>query len=103
MRSRSWLIRVIIAHLKKDAAVSWQGLNFDFTGVVFDGRDFSLAEFSGDPYRSFEPRRSSWQAQQIQGQARTQSQGDQGKRSLWLSCRQCSPNSLSCRRRSRCA
>ena len=38
---RHTVIRVITAHLKKDAAVSWQGLNFDFTGVVFDGGDFS--------------------------------------------------------------
>ena len=29
------------------AAVSWQGLNFDFTGVVFDGGYFSSAQFSG--------------------------------------------------------
>jgi hypothetical protein len=28
------VIRIITAHLKEDAAVSWQGLNFDFTGVV---------------------------------------------------------------------
>jgi hypothetical protein len=27
--------------------VSWQGLNFDFTGVVFDGGDFRRAQFSG--------------------------------------------------------
>jgi hypothetical protein len=27
--------------------VSWQGLNFDFTSVVFDGGDFHGAEFSG--------------------------------------------------------
>jgi hypothetical protein len=33
-------IRVIAAHLKKDVAVPWQGLNFDLTGVVFDGGDF---------------------------------------------------------------
>ena len=26
--------------------MSWQGLNFDFTGVVFDGGDFSGARFS---------------------------------------------------------
>ena len=38
---------VVTAHLKKDAAVSWQGLNFDFHGVVFDGGDFSAAQFSG--------------------------------------------------------
>jgi len=44
---RHTVIRVIAAHLKDGAAVSWQGLNFDFTGVVFDGGDFSEAEFSG--------------------------------------------------------
>jgi uncharacterized protein YjbI with pentapeptide repeats len=44
---RHTVIRVITAHLKKDAAVSWQGLNLDFTGVVFDGGDFSGAQFSG--------------------------------------------------------
>ena len=44
---RHTVIRAITAHLKDDAAVSWQGLNFDFTGVVFDGGDFSGAVFSG--------------------------------------------------------
>ena len=44
---RHTVIRVIGAHLKKNAAVSWQGLNLDFTGVVFDGGDFSDAQFSG--------------------------------------------------------
>src|ERR1700761_7825017 len=44
---RHTVIRVIAAHLKKDAAVSWQSLNLDFTGVVFDGGDFSGAQFSG--------------------------------------------------------
>lgn len=44
---RHTVIRVITAHLRKGAAVSWQGLNFDFTGAVFDGGDFSLAHFSG--------------------------------------------------------
>jgi uncharacterized protein YjbI with pentapeptide repeats len=43
---RHTAIRVITAHLKNDAAVSWQGLNFDFTGVVFDGGDFNGAQFS---------------------------------------------------------
>jgi hypothetical protein len=43
---RHTVIRVITAHLKEDAAVSWQGLNFDFTGVVFDGGDFTGATFS---------------------------------------------------------
>ncbi len=27
--------------------MSWQGLNFDFTGVVFDGGNFTSAEFTG--------------------------------------------------------
>jgi uncharacterized protein YjbI with pentapeptide repeats/uncharacterized membrane-anchored protein YhcB (DUF1043 family) len=44
---RHTVIRVITAHLQEDAAVSWQGLNFDFTGVVFDGGDFTGAQFSG--------------------------------------------------------
>jgi hypothetical protein len=44
---RHTVIRVITAHLRNDAAVSWQGLNFDFTGVVFDGGDFDGAQFSG--------------------------------------------------------
>jgi hypothetical protein len=44
---RHTVIRVITAHLKNDAAVSWQGLNFDFTGVVFDGGGFDGARFSG--------------------------------------------------------
>ena len=43
---RHTIIRVITAHLREDAAVTWQGLNFDFTGVVFDGGDFSRAQFS---------------------------------------------------------
>ena len=43
---RHTVIRVITEHLKDDAAVSWQGLNFDFTGVVFDGGSFRGAEFS---------------------------------------------------------
>lgn len=33
------VIRVITAHLKGAAAVSWQGPKFDLTGVVFDGGD----------------------------------------------------------------
>jgi uncharacterized protein YjbI with pentapeptide repeats len=43
---RHTVIRVIAAHLRTDAVVSWQGLNFDFTGVVFDGGSFDGAEFS---------------------------------------------------------
>jgi uncharacterized protein YjbI with pentapeptide repeats len=44
---RHTVIGVITAHLKKDVATSWQGLNFDFRGVVFDGGDFRGAQFSG--------------------------------------------------------
>ena len=44
---RHTIIRLIGAHLRLRAAVSWQGLNFDFTGVVFDGGDLSFARFSG--------------------------------------------------------
>jgi uncharacterized protein YjbI with pentapeptide repeats len=46
---RHSIIRLIGAHLRPDAdpAKSWQGLNFDFTGVVFDGGDFSGTRFSG--------------------------------------------------------
>ena len=44
---RHTVIRVIAAHLREDAATSWQGLDFDFTGVVFDGGNFRNAEFSG--------------------------------------------------------
>lgn len=44
---RHTVIRVITPHLKEDAAVSWQGLNFDFTGVVFDSGDFRGVRFSG--------------------------------------------------------
>ena len=44
---RHTVIRVITAHLRGDATVSWQGLDFDFTGVVFDGGGFVGAKFSG--------------------------------------------------------
>jgi hypothetical protein len=44
---RRTIIRVITAHLRDHAPKSWQGLNFDFTGAVFDGGDFSFVEFSG--------------------------------------------------------
>jgi ribosomal protein L29 len=43
---RHTIIRLIASHLRPDAKVSWQGLNLDFTGVVFDGGDFSKAIFS---------------------------------------------------------
>ncbi len=48
---RHTVIRVIGAHLRPGAAASWQGLDFDFTGVVFDGGDFSGAVFSGAEVR----------------------------------------------------
>jgi hypothetical protein len=41
------IISIITAHLRDDARVSWQGHDFDFTGVRFDGGDFSGATFSG--------------------------------------------------------
>jgi uncharacterized protein YjbI with pentapeptide repeats/hypothetical membrane protein len=44
---RHTVIRVITAHLKNGAAVSWQDLDLDFTGVVFDGGSFRGAKFSG--------------------------------------------------------
>jgi hypothetical protein len=44
---RHTVIRLIGAHLRYGAAVSWRGLDFDFTGVDFDGGDFRHAEFSG--------------------------------------------------------
>jgi uncharacterized protein YjbI with pentapeptide repeats len=44
---RHTIIRLITAHLRQGAAVSWQNLNLDFTGVVFDGGDFTFARFSG--------------------------------------------------------
>lgn len=44
---RHTVIRVITAHLRKGAPTSWQGLHFDFCGVVFDGGDFSFAQLSG--------------------------------------------------------
>ena len=57
---RHTVIRAIAAHLEVDnaapeedkkegnkkPAISWQGLNFDFTGAVFDGGDFWCARFS---------------------------------------------------------
>jgi uncharacterized protein YjbI with pentapeptide repeats len=43
---RRTVIQVIAAHLRKGAEPSWQGIDLDFTGVVFDGGDFSGAVFS---------------------------------------------------------
>jgi hypothetical protein len=44
---RHTVIRLIGAHLRPKAAVSWQNLTLDFTRVVFDGGDFGGAVFSG--------------------------------------------------------
>ena len=44
---RHTIIRLIGAHLRSGSAVSWQGRNFDFTGVVFDGGDFADTRFPG--------------------------------------------------------
>ncbi|MFG1827539.1 pentapeptide repeat-containing protein [Microbispora bryophytorum] len=44
---RHTIIRLIGAHLREDAPVSWQGHDLDFTGVMFDGGDFLDAMFSG--------------------------------------------------------
>jgi uncharacterized protein YjbI with pentapeptide repeats len=46
-RVRHTVIRVIAAHLQDGVTVSWQGLDFDFTGVVFDGGSFTGSRFSG--------------------------------------------------------
>jgi hypothetical protein len=35
---RHTAIRIIAAHLRDGAKESWQGLNSDFTGAIFDGR-----------------------------------------------------------------
>jgi uncharacterized protein YjbI with pentapeptide repeats len=46
---RHTVIRLVRDHLCLDASHphSWQGHDFDFTGVTFDGGDFSRAVFSG--------------------------------------------------------
>ncbi|WP_327585027.1 hypothetical protein OHA25_56575 [Nonomuraea sp. NBC_00507] len=43
---RHTVIRLISAHLRKNAAFSWQGHDFDLTGVLFDGGDFAEIVFS---------------------------------------------------------
>ena len=44
---RHTVIRIITAHLREGTEASWEGLNLDFTGVVFDGGGFSDVRFSG--------------------------------------------------------
>src|SRR5262249_52844014 len=41
------VIRTIADHLRLSAKVSWRSLDFDFTGLVFDGADFSRTGFPG--------------------------------------------------------
>jgi len=45
---RHTIIRLIRDHLRPDMdpEKSWQGLDLDFTGVIFDGGDFTEAQFS---------------------------------------------------------
>jgi hypothetical protein len=43
---RRTIIRLIRDHLRPRAAVPWHDLSLDFTGVVFDGGDFTCARFS---------------------------------------------------------
>jgi uncharacterized protein YjbI with pentapeptide repeats len=43
---RHTVIRVVASHLQAtESAASWHGYDFDFTGVVFDGGDFSNSDF----------------------------------------------------------
>ena len=44
---RHTIIRIIASHLREDAPISWQGHDFDFTGVAFDGGTFDGAVFTG--------------------------------------------------------
>jgi uncharacterized protein YjbI with pentapeptide repeats len=44
---RHTVVRLITKHLRDGAAVSWQGKDFDLTGVMFDRGDFSGARFTG--------------------------------------------------------
>jgi uncharacterized protein YjbI with pentapeptide repeats len=49
--SRHSVIRLIAAHLQRDAAVTWQGLDLDFSDVIFDGGSFAGAMFSNGMVR----------------------------------------------------
>jgi hypothetical protein len=44
---RQSVIGLVGAHLRADAPVSWQGLDFDLTGAILDGGDLSGAQFTG--------------------------------------------------------
>jgi uncharacterized protein YjbI with pentapeptide repeats len=51
---RHTIIRLIGAHLRQEAAVSWQGLNLDFRGAVFDGGNFDGAILSSGKVSFFD-------------------------------------------------
>ncbi|MFE9607540.1 pentapeptide repeat-containing protein [Streptomyces sp. NPDC006012] len=55
---RHTVIRLVRDHLRLEPEHqhSWRGHDFDFTGVTFDGGDFSLAVFSGGRVRFAEAR-----------------------------------------------
>ncbi|GAA2076372.1 hypothetical protein GCM10009780_11050 [Actinomadura alba] len=44
---RVTVLRLIAAHLRDGALVSWQGCDLDFTGAVLDGADFRGVRFTG--------------------------------------------------------
>jgi hypothetical protein len=50
---RQTIVRVITAHLQKDAETNWSHHDFDFTGVLFENASFSRARFSGYLTRFF--------------------------------------------------
>ncbi|MFF0794195.1 pentapeptide repeat-containing protein [Streptomyces spiralis] len=59
---RHTVIRLVRDHLRLDPGHphSWQGHDFDFTGVTFDGGDFSGAMFSGGTVSFAEATFSGW-------------------------------------------
>src|SRR5262249_14425804 len=44
---RQTVIAIIRDHLRPDSRTSWQGCDFDFRGIRFEGGDFTGAVFSG--------------------------------------------------------
>ncbi|GAA4638193.1 hypothetical protein GCM10023196_094950 [Actinoallomurus vinaceus] len=53
---RHTVIRVITIHLRDGTEVSWQGHDLDFTGVAFDGGDFTGAVFTDNPAKNLHGR-----------------------------------------------
>jgi uncharacterized protein YjbI with pentapeptide repeats len=45
---RHTIIRVIAAHLRREAGTSWSEMSLDFTGVRFDGGEFENCQFAGE-------------------------------------------------------